>query len=58
MWADLCAKCLRECKQNKESEIISCHFFTEQLGLKFKKSKKRKNKKKNSSEIKNKINRS
>ncbi|MCK9224404.1 MAG: hypothetical protein M0R46_03745 [Candidatus Muirbacterium halophilum] len=40
MWADLCNNCLRECKQNKGTKIITCKKFIEQLGLKFGNSKK------------------
>lgn len=41
MWADLCNNCLRNCKQNKGTEIITCRKFVEQLGLKFGKSENR-----------------
>ncbi|MGM0606989.1 MAG: hypothetical protein ACQESP_01090 [Candidatus Muiribacteriota bacterium] len=39
--AYLCSKCLRECKQSAECQIISCHSFKEQLVLNFKRKKKR-----------------
>ncbi|MFW5781771.1 MAG: hypothetical protein ACOCWO_00610 [Candidatus Muiribacteriaceae bacterium] len=40
LYASLCERCLRECKQPASSEIVSCHNFVEQLDLRFKKSRK------------------